>query len=485
MQSNNNSIPGDSNDSLGYSDAESYLQNGPGDDGGSLATAQNLNNPHYQTHHRGHHPGGPGEENDATSVVHEMHLALLYLLSNPDEFQRALAARPSRGATTLHEWNAEYEDNESLADTQVTDAYSTTMDAQQRRNRSGSGDDDDLPNGGVSATPLPFVVFADDAEVVLPAAFSASQLFGLEKISGMELEAAAGLPALSQLFLRWLALMPGGDHLNLIDPPGLTVMRIAGGRYRVTAAHRVVWTWMNEFPNDIMGIETDALSGAAYSSSYYSHQQHHDAYSGDGDLDSQSTPKHNRSSYANGAGKEEQLLPGDLVTLTIVDVFETDNQGKLLSYCPTFDNRAVTKTNAPTETLRKSTAHLVKLIGKAQKSVLARKISFHATQIAMSLKERVEEAVSNNKNLSPLAGAAGFKTLASPSTVSTSPVQTKKKTITTTPSRRKGGEEKKQEDDAGLASPPRRSVKEVLPSHGTPSGKRQPFPTDDLESHDI
>mmetsp|Transcript_26774 Transcript_26774/g.29987 ORF Transcript_26774/g.29987 Transcript_26774/m.29987 type:complete len:100 (+) Transcript_26774:609-908(+) len=41
--------------------------------------------------------------------------------------------------------------------------------------------------------------------------------------------------------------MPGGDHLNIIDPPGLTVMRIAGGRYRVTAAHRVVWTWMNEF----------------------------------------------------------------------------------------------------------------------------------------------------------------------------------------------------------------------------------------------
>ena len=39
-----------------------------------------------------------------------------------------------------------------------------------------------------------------------------------------------------------VALMPGGDHTNLIEPPGLTVMRIAGGRYRVTAAHRVVWT---------------------------------------------------------------------------------------------------------------------------------------------------------------------------------------------------------------------------------------------------
>lgn len=42
--------------------------------------------------------------------------------------------------------------------------------------------------------------------------------------------------------LSFTAVMPGGDHLNIIDPPGLTVMRIAGGRYRVTAAHRVVWT---------------------------------------------------------------------------------------------------------------------------------------------------------------------------------------------------------------------------------------------------
>ena len=30
--------------------------------------------------------------------------------------------------------------------------------------------------------------------------------------------------------------MPEGDHENIIDPPGLTVMRIAGGRYRVTGA---------------------------------------------------------------------------------------------------------------------------------------------------------------------------------------------------------------------------------------------------------
>ena len=109
--------------------------------------------------------------------------------------------------------------------------------------------------------------------------------------------------------------MPGGDHLNIIDPPGLTVMRIAGGRYRVTAAHRVVWTWMNEFASMAFdeGLNEDPSS----------------------DIDL-------------------PLQIGDLVTLTIVDVFETDNQGKLLSYCPTFDNRAVRKTNQTAETLRKS-----------------------------------------------------------------------------------------------------------------------------------
>ena len=181
----------------------------------------------------------------------------------------------------------------------------------------------------------------------------------------------------------------GGDHLNLIDPPGLTVMRIAGGRYRVTAAHRVVWTWMNEFPE----ITASATEGLAYSvdDDYYNDdelQGHADSPSSTG------RPSHSKTDFS----KDEPLRPGDLVTLTIVDVFETDNQGKLLSYCPTFDNRAVTRTNAPTETLRKSTAHLVKLIGKAQKSVLARKISFHATKMAVALTKKVEEAVQQHNN---------------------------------------------------------------------------------------
>jgi hypothetical protein len=164
---------------------------------------------------------------DATRTVHEMHLALLYLLFNPEEFQKALQERPPRGATTLAQWNEEYDAEASVntaGDTiSVNPTHATTPTT-------------------ATSTPLPFVVFSDAAEVVLPQAHTASQLFGVERIEGIELEAAAGVPAISQLFLRGLALMPGGDHLNIIDPPGLTVMRIAGGRYRVTAAHRVVWT---------------------------------------------------------------------------------------------------------------------------------------------------------------------------------------------------------------------------------------------------
>ena len=120
-------------------------------------------------------PAGYGNNKDATETVHEMHLALLYLLSNPEEFKKALNSHPPRGVTTLSDWNAEYDDEESVMTSNTT-----------------------------TATPLPFVVFADDAEVVLPQAHTASQLFGIEQVEGIELEAAAGIPALSQLFLRWL-----------------------------------------------------------------------------------------------------------------------------------------------------------------------------------------------------------------------------------------------------------------------------------------
>ena len=169
-------------DSLEYSsqvDSESYLDihTVTGGDASTSVTGQVAN-----VHHNNH--------NDATDTVHEMHLALLYLLSNPDEFHRALAAHPARGATTLQQWNAEY-DNESM--TEAESLMTTSNEATNSQQQSQS-----------MATPLPFVVFADDAEVVLPQAHTASQLFGLERLEGIELEAAAGIPALSQLFLRWL-----------------------------------------------------------------------------------------------------------------------------------------------------------------------------------------------------------------------------------------------------------------------------------------
>jgi hypothetical protein len=133
----------------------------------------------------GHAAHFHGSRADATTIVHEMHLALLYLLSHPEEFQKALGTSSLRPqATTLAEWNAEY-DLESIAD----DSGSVHTFQNNTQDR---------------ATPLPFVVFADDAEVVLPAALTASQLFGLERIDGIELEAAAGVQSISQLFLRWL-----------------------------------------------------------------------------------------------------------------------------------------------------------------------------------------------------------------------------------------------------------------------------------------
>jgi hypothetical protein len=288
---------------------------------------------------------------DATNTVHEMHLALLYLLSNPDEFKKALNSHPPRGVTTLSDWNAEYDDEESV----MTSATVTT--------------------------PLPYVVFADDAEVVLPQAHTASQLFGIEQVEGIELEAAGGIPALSQLFLRWLALMPGGDHLNIIDPPGLTVMRIAGGRYRVTAVHRVVWTWMNEFA---------PLAEEA--------------------------EKFGDTSTAEILDKPS-LQIGDLVSLTIVDVFETDSQGKLLSYCPTFDNRAVTKTNQAAEVVRKSSSKFFSVLGQARKAIEKSEVNKRASaqlnkmgimqsarNMAENVRHRVDEAVNqinspNNKQL--------------------------------------------------------------------------------------
>ncbi len=115
---------------------------------------------------------------DCTETVHHMHNLLLYLLSNPSEFQEAIDFQNNKSTTsTLSAFHAEYD--------RGTDVGSVF-----------NGDDENIP--------VPFMVFASDAEVVLPQAHTASQLFGYERDSGIELEATSGMVGLSQLFLRWL-----------------------------------------------------------------------------------------------------------------------------------------------------------------------------------------------------------------------------------------------------------------------------------------
>ena len=111
------------------------------------------------------------------------------------------------------------------------------------------------------------------------------------------------------------------------------------------------------------------------------------------------------------------LQIGDLVSLTIVDVFETDNQGKLLSYCPTFDNRAVQKTNQAAETVRKTSNKFFSMIGRAQKDIAKSEANRKATaqlskfgimqqakNVAENMKHKVDEAVQNYSSPNRRAG---------------------------------------------------------------------------------
>jgi len=295
-------------------------------------TNHQVNGDYYYEAEGDYHDSSPEQPEefvqDATKAVKESHYALMYLLSNPEEFQSVLSLNQG-----MKEWN-EIDDNISEA----------------------------------ASTPLPYAVFASDAEVVLPQAHTASQLFGVETVSGIELEAAAGLINLSQLFLRWLALMPGGDHCNIIDPPGLTVMKISGGRYRVTGAHRVVWTWYNDFL-------PEAIPSFGSSSS----------------PQSPSTKEDLRFSF------------DDLVTMTIIDVFETDKDGKLLSYCPTFDNRSITKTNPTRERLSKESHKMKEMINFVSKSKAANQVNRAACfigrmslEVAKNMGHGIKEAWHNS-----------------------------------------------------------------------------------------
>jgi len=61
--------------------------------------------------------------------------------------------------------------------------------------------------------------------------------------------------------------------------------------------------------------------------------------------------------------------------MTIVDVFETDCDGKLLSYCPTFDNRAVYKTDPRMERTRKISSKIKKNMNIVASSQTAAKVN--------------------------------------------------------------------------------------------------------------
>jgi len=78
----------------------------------------------------------------------------------------------------------------------------------------------------------------------------------------------------------------------------------------------------------------------------------------------------------------------------------------LLSYCPTFDNRDVRKTNQTAETIRKSSKNLFSILGRAQKAVAKSEVNKrasnqisrmglmqHARNVAENMKHKVDEAV--------------------------------------------------------------------------------------------
>lgn len=93
---------------------------------------------------------------------------------------------------------------------------------------------------------------------------------------------------------------------------------------------------------------------------------------------------------------EGLLQVGDLVTMTIVDVFETDNNGKLLSYCPTFDNRRVQKTSSTNEAVRKSSAKILSqlsVMSKSQTATIVNQSIAHVASLGLSTAKSMASSV--------------------------------------------------------------------------------------------
>jgi hypothetical protein len=101
------------------------------------------------------------------------------------------------------------------------------------------------------------------------------------------------------------------------------------------------------------------------------------------------------NSVRNNDGAVDLLQVGGLVTMTIVDVFGMDSQGKLLSYCPTFDNRAIHITNPTGEAIRKSSSKLMAMVARAQQSKLAKLILQQAVSFAIPVKQKVDNGIHN------------------------------------------------------------------------------------------
>lgn len=120
---------------------------------------------------------------------------------------------------------------------------------------------------------------------------------------------------------------------------------------------------------------------------------------------------------------EEQLQVDDLVTMTIVDVFETDNNGKLLSYCPTFDNRRVQKTSLTNEAVRKSSAKImgqISLISKSQAAVKVNQSIGHVASLGMSAAKSMASSVhrSVNKQIEQMVSSPSREATPKPEVVS-------------------------------------------------------------------
>jgi hypothetical protein len=120
----------------------------------------------------------------------------------------------------------------------------------------------------------------------------------------------------------------------------------------------------------------------------------------------------NTSATDDGDAPDTDFDFGDLVTMTIIDVFETDSDGKLLSYCPTFDNRAVHKTQEVTERIRKGASHLMERMDVVKRSPAGKSVNRAAgnlgkmaISVGSLVKHKIEEEIHKHQQSPRRKGA--------------------------------------------------------------------------------